>query len=382
MERIYLDHGATTPMHPLVIEQMTDLMRTVYGNPSSIHQFGRQAEGKLAEARNIVAASIGAKEHEIIFTSGGTESDNTALISTALARKDQGNQLITTQVEHPAVLKTMAYLETIGFEVTYLPVDKMGQLSLDELEKALTDQTILVSIMALNNETGVRFPIKEIGQLLSDHPTYFHVDGVQAYGLDEIDVNELGIDLLSATAHKINGPKGIGLLYCRDGLIFNELIHGGEQEEKRRAGTENLPAIWGLATAISLLSATEKQARITQYTEFADYIITQLNATKIDFKINGEGADKSSHILNLRFYGVSNDLLLMHLDLQGIALSIGSACTAGNVEPSHVLESMYGKDSLAMKESVRISFGLGNTQAEIEYLTEKLIETVNRLKKH
>lgn len=379
MERIYLDHGATTPMHPEVIKKMTEIMTTVFGNPSSIHQQGRQAHGLLEDARSVIAKSLNANDHEIIFTSGGTESDNNAIIQTAYARQGEGKHLITSAVEHPAVLNTMKELAHQGFEVTYLPVSEQGELQVETVAAALREDTILVSLMTLNNETGVRFPIAEVGQLLADHPAYLHTDAVQAFGLDEIDVKALGVDFLSATAHKINGPKGIGFLYIRDGINVPALLHGGEQEEKRRPGTENLAGIAGFATAVALLSPVEKAKRVASYEHFGLIVTEGLAAAGIPFAINGGLAPKSPHILNVWLKGIPNDLLLMHLDLQGYSLSIGSACTAGNVEPSHVLEAMYGKAHASAKESLRISFGFGNTVEEIEQFTEKLVEVVNRL---
>lgn len=380
MERIYLDHGATTPMHPLVIEKMTEIMTTVFGNPSSIHQQGRQAHGMLEDARSMIAKSLNAKDHELIFTSGGTESDNSAIMQTAHAREAEGKHIITSAVEHPAVLNTMKELVNQGFEVTYLPVTKEGELTLESVAEALREDTVLVSLMSINNETGVRFPIADIGQLLVDHPAYFHTDAVQAFGLDEIDVKALGVDFLSATAHKINGPKGIGFLYIRDGISLPALLHGGEQEEKRRPGTENLAGIQGFATAVEILTPVEKAKRLASYEHFGLMIKEALEKAEISFEINGGQAPKSPHILNLWLKDIPNDLLLMHLDLQGISLSIGSACTAGNVEPSHVLEAMYGKGHPSTKESLRISFGLGNTTGEIELVTEKLIEVIKRLR--
>ncbi|MBP1039487.1 cysteine desulfurase [Vagococcus sp. BWB3-3] len=381
MERIYLDHGATTPMHPLVIEKMTEIMATVFGNPSSIHQQGRQAHGLLEEARSKIANSLNANDHEIIFTSGGTESDNSAIMQTAHARVAEGKHIITSAVEHPAVLNTMKELVHQGFEVTYLPVNEAGGLTAESVAEVLREDTILVSLMSLNNETGVRFPIAEIGQLLAGHSAYFHTDAVQAFGLDELDVKALGVDFLSATAHKINGPKGIGFLYIRDGISLPALLHGGEQEEKRRPGTENLAGIQGFATAVEILTPVEKAKRLAAYEHFGLLIKEALTEAEIPFVINGGQGEKSPHILNLWLKGIPNDLLLMHLDLQGISLSIGSACTAGNVEPSHVLEAMYGKGHPSTKESLRVSFGLGNTVAEIELFIERLLEVVHRLGK-
>lgn len=377
----YLDHAATTPMHPAVIEEMTKVMTESFGNPSSIHQYGRSGQAKLENARQIIADSLQVKPHEIIFNSGGTESDNTALIETALAKQTQGKHIITTAVEHPAVLNTAKYLEKIGFEVTYLPVDEKGQLAVETVKKALREDTILVSVMMANNETGNLFPITEIGELLKDHPAVFHTDAVQAYGKIAVRPDELQVDLLSTSAHKFNGPKGIGFLYKRDDVSLPVFLHGGEQEEKRRAGTQNLAAICAMAKAIELLTLEVQISNQKKYHEFSAKLLDTLTAQNVEYRINGDVGDKLSHVLNLQFPGVSNDLLLMHLDLKGFAISTGSACTAGNVEPSHVLEAMYGKDSTAINESIRVSFGYGNTSEEIDRFAQTIIDTVHRLKK-
>ncbi|GAA3010994.1 cysteine desulfurase family protein [Tetragenococcus solitarius] len=377
----YLDHAATTPMHPAVIEEMTKVMKETFGNPSSIHQYGRSGQAKLENARQIIADSLQVKPHEIIFNSGGTESDNTALIETALAKRAQGKHIITTAVEHPAVLNTAKYLEKIGFEVTYLPVDKKGQLAVETVKKALREDTILVSIMMANNETGNLFPIAEIGELLKNHPAVFHTDAVQAYGKIAVYPNELQVDLLSTSAHKFNGPKGIGFLYKRDDVSLPVFLHGGEQEEKQRAGTQNLPAICAMAKAIELLPSEVQESQQTKYYEFSSRLFDALSAQGVEYKLNGDSKNKLSHVLNLQFPGVSNNLLLMHLDLKGFAISTGSACTAGNVEPSHVLEAMHGKNSTAINESVRISFGYGNTQEEVDQFAQTIADTVKRLKK-
>lgn len=281
VKTIYLDHAATTPMHPQVIEAMTEIMQDTFGNPSSIHGFGRHAHEKLETARQIIADSLQAKSHEIIFNSGGTEGDNTAILETAFSRQKEGRHLITTAIEHPAVLNTMKYLETKGFDVTYLPVDEKGNLSIEEVKKALREDTILVSVMYGNNEIGNLMPIKEIGEILADHPAYFHTDAVQAYGNQTIHPEELGIDLLSISAHKINGPKGVGFLYKRDGVNIPALLLGGEQEEKRRAGTENLAGIWGMAKAVELLSPEEREARNNKYKGFQQLILDTLEANEI-----------------------------------------------------------------------------------------------------
>ncbi|GEQ49671.1 cysteine desulfurase family protein [Tetragenococcus koreensis] len=378
---VYLDHAATTPMHPAVIEEMTQVMTDSFGNPSSIHQYGRSGQAKLEDARQVIADSMQVKPHEIIFNSGGTESDNTALIETALAKQGQGKHIITTAVEHPAVLNTVKYLEQIGFEVTYLPVDEKGQLAVDKVKKALRDDTILVSVMMANNETGNLFPIAEIGELLRDHPAVFHTDAVQSYGKIAVHPNELLVDLLSVSAHKFNGPKGVGFLYKRDDISLPSFLHGGEQEEKRRAGTQNLAAICAMAKAIELLPAKIQDNNQEKYQGFSTKLLDDLAAQGIEYHLNGDSNNKLTHVLNLQFPGISNDLMLMHLDLKGFAISTGSACTAGNVEPSHVLEAMYGQGSTAINESVRISFGYGNTQEEIDLFAQTIIDIVQRLKK-
>lgn len=376
LEKIYLDHAATTPMHPFVIQEMTKMMQETFGNPSSIHGFGRIAHEKLETARHIIADSLQVNDHEIIFNSGGTEGDNTAILETAFSRKKAGNHLITTAIEHPAVLNTMKFLETKGFEVTYLPVDEKGHISLEDFEEALNEKTILVSIMFGNNEIGNLMPIKEIGERLRNHTAYFHTDAVQAYGNQPIHPNELGIDLLSVSAHKINGPKGVGFLYKKDGITLPSLLIGGEQEEKRRAGTENLAGIWGMAQAVSILTAEERQARNKKYEEFQQLILDTLDKEGITYQVNGDLKNKLPHVLNLRLPGVMNDLLLMKLDLNGLAISTGSACTAGNIEPSHVLEAMYGKETPILKESIRISFGYGNTNEEIKHFLDILLQSI------
>lgn len=378
---VYLDHAATTPMRPEVIEEMTQVMKETFGNPSSIHQYGRSGNTRLENARQTIADSLQVKPHEIIFNSGGTESDNTALIETALAKQSQGKHIITTAVEHPSVLNTAKYLEQLGFEVTYLPVDKKGQLAVDEVKEALRADTILVSIMMANNETGNLFPIEEIGELLEEHPAVFHTDAVQTYGKIAVYPNKLHVDLLSISAHKFNGPKGVGFLYKRDELSLPSFLHGGEQEEKRRAGTHNLAGICAMAKAIELLPAETQIDNQEKYQEFSDKLLDTLTSQGVKYYLNGDPENKLSHVLNLQFPGISNDLLLMHLDLKGFAVSTGSACTAGNIEPSHVLEAMYGKESEAIAESIRVSFGYGNTEEDVEQFAQTIVDTIQRLEK-
>lgn len=377
MTLIYLDHAATTPIHPMVVEAMNEQLVANFGNPSSIHSFGRKAYQKLEETRRMIAKSLQVNTNEIIFNSGGTEGNNTALIEGALAKKDAGNHLITTQVEHPSVLQSMNYLETLGFEVTYLPVNIKGEISVDQVQQALREETILVSIMFGNNETGTLFPIKEIGELLKNHQAIFHTDAVQAYGMEEIFPTKLGIDLMSISAHKINGPKGVGFLYKKETIDLPSFMKGGSQESKRRAGTENVAGIVGLGMATELMK--DKQQKRQLYAEYQELIIQKLKIANLMFQINGHPEKKLRHILNLRLNDVDSDLLLMNLDLQGIAISTGSACSAGVVKASHVLEAMYGEDHPATSESIRISFGLGIEKEQIEHFCMQLIAVVQRI---
>lgn len=373
---IYLDHAATTPMSEEVLDKMYHIMKENFGNPSSTHEYGRKGKRELLLARKIIADSLGAKPHEIIFTSGGTESDNTAIIQTALSRKNLGKHIITTKVEHPAVLEPMKYLASLGFEITYLPVDEKGRLSLKTFKDNLRDDTILVSIMMVNNETGTIFPIKEIGDILKDHQAVFHTDAVQAYGPLEINLGDLGVDLLSVSAHKFNGPKGVGFLYEREGIVLPPFIKGGEQEEKRRAGTENLPGIVGMAEAVKAFS--HRKAGQKKMKELSDYILNRLTAEKIAFALNGDIENKIPQTMNLYFPHIHRDILLTRLDLLGIALSAGSACTAGIAEPSHVLSAMFGKEAPQVKASLRISLGYENTLEEMALFCDKLIAELKR----
>lgn len=382
MNNIYLDNAGTTPMDPAVIETMTEMMQNVFGNASATNSFGRKAHSILEQSRQKIAASINAKDpNEIIFTSGGTESDNTAIIQTALKRRDEGRHLITTMIEHEAVLKPMAYLEENGYEVTYLPVDENGVISLDELKQALRPDTILVSIMTGNNEVGSHMPITEIGAIVAKSNAWFHTDAVQAYGILDIDVKRDQIDLMSTSAHKLNGPKQMGFLYEREGLDLAPHLRGGDQEMKRRAGTENIPAIAAFAKAIEL----EQNARAeltARYQGFKRQLVDKLVENGVVVKVNGKmGADELPQIINVWFEGCPSDALLTNLDLAGIAAAAGSACTAGSLEPSHVLAAMYGKDQARVSQSLRFSFGRYNTAAEIDELVAQLTKISQRIKK-
>ncbi len=380
MERIYLDHAATTPMHPKVIEKMMEVMNATFGNPSSIHSFGREARHHIDLARAALAQSIGAKESEIIFTGGGTEADNMALFGVAESYQHNGKHIITTEVEHHAVLNACKKLEKMGFEVTYLPVDKTGRISVSEFQAALRDDTILVSIMYGNNEVGTLQPIMEIGKLLQVHQAIFHTDAVQAYGIEEIDVNESKIDLLSVSAHKINGPKGTGFLFARSNVKLAPRFFGGEQERKRRAGTENVASIVGFYEAV-LITTEERAAKRAKFIELKEVMLQRLHELEVEFNINGSLEYSLPHVLNLSFPGTSVEAMLVNLDLAGIAVSSGSACTAGSIEPSHVLVAMFGKQSARITNSIRFSFGFTTTTEEVIKTAEEIAKAASRLKK-
>ncbi|WP_088044362.1 cysteine desulfurase family protein [Bacillus sp. EAC] len=380
MERIYVDHAATSPMHPDVIEKMVIEMQETFGNPSSIHSFGRQARQKVDTARMVCANSIGAKVNEIIFTSGGTESDNLAVRGAAYANQKYGKHIITSSIEHHAILHTCHALEKEGFEVTYLPVDKTGRVNIDDVKSALREDTILVTIMMVNNEVGTVQPIKEIGELLKNHQAHFHTDAVQAYGLIPINVEELGVNFLSISSHKINGPKGVGFLYVSENAIFSQIQFGGQQERKRRAGTENVAGIVGLAKAIEVIQI-ERSERVESYLRFHEILTKDLKENGIRFEKNGSDTFFAPHVLNLSFDDISIESFLVNLDLAGIAASSGSACTAGSIDPSHVLVEMFGIDSAKIRSSVRFSFGYGNSEEQIHALAKRVSSIVQRLVK-
>ncbi|AGF26849.1 cysteine desulfurase NifS [Bacillus amyloliquefaciens] len=378
MERIYLDHAATSPMDERVLEEMKPHFFGSFGNPSSIHSFGRESRKWVDEARADIAREISAKEQEIIFTSGGTEADNLAIFGTAAARKNEGKHIITTAVEHHAVLHACEKLEEDGFEVTYLMPGPSGRISANQVKEALRDDTILVTVMYGNNEVGTIQPIDEIGELLSGHQAYFHTDAVQAFGYMPIDVKKSRIDMLSVSGHKLNGPKGTGFLYVNQEVKLSPILLGGEQERKRRAGTENVPGIAGLKEAV-VLSNREREEKTAKYKEFKNIIMSTLEEAGVTAEVNGDAEKCLPHILNLYFPGVPVEALLVNLDMEGIAVSSGSACTAGSVLPSHVLTAMFGSESGRLTSSIRLSFGLGNTAEQIETAAEKLAAVVKRL---
>ena len=364
---IYLDHAATTPMAPEVIEVMTQALNENYGNASSIHQLGKKNRVLIDYARETMAKSIGANPREIIITSGGTESDNMALIKTAEYMAENGNHIITTNVEHPAVLNPLKYLENHDFEVTYLPVDKKGRISLDQVKEAIRPDTILVSVMTGNNEVGTLMPVKEIGAYIDslDQEIVYHTDAVQAYGLMPLDVDDLKVDLLSVSAHKMNGPKGIGFLYVRSGLNIPNFLLGGAQENERRAGTENIPAILAFEKAIEL-SFEKMEESVAHLKALKERFIELLQESAIEFTLNGDIENSLPHVFSVNFPALRSDMLLIQMDLRGVAMSAGSACSAGTIEPSHVLVSMFGADANEIDHTVRFSFGLGNTLEQIE----------------
>ncbi|WP_062104594.1 cysteine desulfurase family protein [Bacillus niameyensis] len=378
MDRIYLDHAATSPLHPSVTETIVSVMQSSFGNPSSIHSYGRDARKILDESRMALADSIGADFSEMVFTSGGTEADNLAIIGIARANRQKGQHIITSQIEHHAVLHTCQFLEKDGFDVTYLTPDDTGRITVQSVKEALRPDTILVTIMYGNNEVGTIQPVKEIGELLKSHQAYFHTDAVQAYGTIRMNVKELGVNLLSVSGHKINGPKGVGFLYIKSGTTITPNVFGGEQELKRRAGTENLAAIAGFAKAatLSINSIDEKKEL---YYCLRNTFIETLKAEEIDFQINGSTEYFLPHVLNISFPNTDVEPMLVNLDMAGIAASSGSACTAGSLEPSHVLVAMYGHDSQRIKNSIRFSFGLGNTKEDIITAAKETAKIVKRL---
>lgn len=374
MKRIYLDHAATSPMHPEVADVFTEALGTLYGNPSSIHGTGREARKALDDARRVFAKSIGANDPEIIFTSGGTEADNFAIFGTA-AKKD-GKHIITSAIEHHAVLHACEKLEHEGYDVTYLPVDENGLVRAEDVKNALRDDTILVTIMLGNNEVGTVQPVAEIGELLKGTDVTFHTDAVQAYGILPIDVESLGVDLLSVSAHKLNGPKGIGFLFQKKGTALAPLLYGGEQERKRRAGTENVPAITAFAKAVEI-SANEREEKAEAYKSYKRIFRDILEKEGVPFKENG--TNPLPHVLNISLPGIEIESFLVNLDLSGISASSGSACTAGSIDPSHVLVAMYGADAEELRNSIRFSFGLGLTEEAVSEAAQKTAQIYKRL---
>ena len=378
MKLIYVDHAATTPLHPEVLEAMMPYFTEHYGNPSSIHSVGRKSRYALDEARKVIAKTLHALPEEIVFTSGGTEADNLALFGFAQMHKEKGKHIITTKIEHHAIIHACKQLEKQGFEISYLPVNDQGQVSLDEIKHHIRDDTILATIMYGNNEVGSLQPIEAASKLFAEHNIAFHTDAVQAYGMEKIDVRSLSVDFLSLSSHKINGPKGIGCLYIRNGTNISAYLHGGEQERKRRAGTENVAAIVGFAKAAEIADR-EIEKKNVEFQMYRKKMISIFNEQNLNFYVNGNLEQSLPHILNVSFLGVNVESLLVNLDLLGIAASSGSACTAGTIDPSHVLVAMFG-ESERTSSAIRFSFGLGNTMEQIEVVAKKTAEIVKRIR--
>jgi cysteine desulfurase len=378
MRRIYLDHAATTPTHPEVVKAMLPYFSDAFGNPSSIYSYGQEAKAAVEEARTRVAELIGARSEEIIFTSGGTEADNFALKGVAYANEDKGNHIITTSIEHPAVLEVGKFLEKRGFKITCLPVDKYGLVDPDDVRKAITGKTILISVMHANNEVGTIEPVEEIGKIAREAGICFHSDAVQTVGHIPVNVDKLKVDLLSISAHKLYGPKGVGALYVRKGTKLVSLMHGGEQEKRRRAGTENVPSIVGLGKAVELAGqAMGKEAERLAY--LRDRLIEGLGE-KIDrIRLNGHPTRRLPNNVNVSVDFVEGESMLLNLDLEGICASTGSACSSASLEPSHVLLALELPAEQAHC-SLRFTLGRENAEADIERVLEVLPGIVARLR--
>lgn len=378
MDKIYFDHNATTPVLEEVFEAMVPYLKDQWGNPSSIHWAGRGTRKAVEDGREKVCALLNCTPLEIVFTSSGTEGDNHAIKGIAYARKDKGNHIITTKVEHPAVLNTCKHLAKEGFEVTYLDVDNDGLIDLEELEKAITPKTILITVMFANNETGVLFPIDEIGAIAKGRGITFHTDAVQAVGKHPIDLQKLNVDLLTISGHKLYAPKGVGALYVRRGVRLVPLIHGGHHERNRRGGTENVAGIVGMGVAAEI--AARDMARETGHLSMLrDRIEAGFKAKIEHIKVNGHPEKRLANTANISFEFVEGESLLLNLDMKGIAASSGSACTSGSLEPSHVLLAM-GLSHEMSHGSVRFSLGKSNTVEEIDFLLEIMPPIVERMR--
>ncbi|HBO04403.1 MAG TPA: cysteine desulfurase NifS [Eubacterium sp.] len=378
MRMIYLDNAATTKVNKKVLESMMPYFSEIYCNPSAAYSFATKGRIAIEEARNYAAKLIGASDMEIYFTSGGSESDNWAIKAVAESFSDKGKHIITTKIEHHAVLHTCEYLERHGFDITYLNVDSDGKVRLDELKKSIREDTILISVMTANNEIGTIQPVAEIGKIAHEKGILFHTDAVQAYGHIPINVDEMNIDLLSASGHKFNGPKGVGIMYIRKGVKIRSFIHGGSQERGRRAGTYNVPGIAGLGTAAKL--AMENMAkRAEKEKELRDYFIDRISAEIPYTVLNGHREDRLPNNINFCFRFVEGESVLIMLDQAGICASSGSACTSGAIDPSHVLRAIGLSDEMA-HESLRLTLSYENTKEEIDTVVGELKRIVERLR--
>lgn len=378
MKSIYLDHAATTPVDPEVVKAMLPYFTEHFGNPSSLHSFGQEAKKAVEGARDSIASLIGAKAEEIVFTSGGTESDNFALKGVAVARKDKGNHVITSVIEHHAVLETCHYLEKQGCAVTYLPVDKDGAVDPEAVKKAVTDKTILISIMHANNEVGTIQPIAEIGKIAREKGIYFHTDAVQTFGHIPVDVNELNVDLLSASGHKLYGPKGVGIMYIRKGTKITPFIHGGEQEKGRRASTHNVPGIVGMGKAAKLAgeSLTEEAKTISA---LRDKFIKGVLETIDEIQLNGHPTRRLPNNVNVCINYIEGEAMILNLDMEGIACSSGSACSSASLEASHVLAALGVPPELA-HSSLRFTLGRSTSEEDVDTVLTALPRIVGKLR--
>lgn len=375
---IYLDNAATTKVRPEVVEAMLPYYTEYYGNPSSVYEFSTPCKKAMAHTREVIANALGAKTEEIYFTNGGTESDNWALKAVAEAYASKGKHIITTKIEHHAILHTAEYLEKNGYEVTYLPVDENGVVDLEALKSAIRPDTILISVMFANNEIGTIEPIKEIGEIAKEKGILFHTDAVQAFGHEPINVDEYHIDMLSASAHKLHGPKGVGFLYIRKGLKLRSFIHGGAQERKRRAGTENVPGIVGLGKCVELAMASMEETKKKE-TELRDYLIERVQSEIPYTRLNGHRTQRLSNNANFAFQFIEGESLLIMLDMAGICGSSGSACTSGSLDPSHVLLAIGLPHEIA-HGSLRLTLSDETTKEEIDYTIDNLKAIVERLR--
>ena len=376
--RIYLDNAATTRTSQEVVDAMLPYFTESYGNPSSIYELGQRSKEAITKAREEIAKVIGAKTEEIYFTAGGSEADNWAIKAAYEAYKNKGNHIITTKIEHHAVLHTCQYLEKQGAKVTYLDVDENGLIDLEQLQKAITPETILITIMFANNEIGTIEPVKEIGMIAKEHGILFHTDAVQAFGQVPIHVDEMNIDMLSSSAHKINGPKGIGCLYIRKGVKIRSFIHGGAQERKRRAGTENVPGIVGYGVAARMAAET-MEARTRKEQELRDYFIRRVLDEVPYTRLNGDPEKRLPNNANFSFRFIEGESLLIMLDMKGIAGSSGSACTSGSLDPSHVLLAIGLPHEIA-HGSLRLTLGADTTKEDLDYTLEQIKEIVAKLR--
>lgn len=375
---VYMDHAATTFTKKEVLDEMLPYFTEEFGNPSSVYSFSRTTKKAIESAREKVAKAIGAKDDEIFFTGGGSEADNWAIKGVAFANRKKGNHIITTKIEHHAVLHTCEFLEKNGFEVTYLPVDEYGMVNVDDVKKAITDKTILISVMFANNEVGTIEPIKEIGEIAHEKGIYFHTDAVQAVGNVPIDVNDMNIDLLSLAGHKFYGPKGVGALYIRKGVKIDNLIHGGGQERGRRAGTENIPGIVGLGKAIEM-ATSDIEGHSQKLRKMRDKMIKGIQENIPYAKLNGHSEKRLPGNINFSFSFIEGESMLLLLDQKGICASTGSACSSGSLEPSHVLMAMGLPHELA-HGSLRLTLGDLTKEEDIDYVLDALKEVVSKLR--